>query len=547
MTSWNLLSVERPLRAPGPASGAPSGAGESSAPAHLPHQVASCGRVIAFGLLLFFLHVFCMLYRYGHRPPAPVIGDEVTINDPAIALSRGQGLVAPSFKDSVFGFDKLYAHFPPVYAYVESLAFRTMGVSSYSLRLTTTLTDILAAAVFMLFLYWLWRRGLVDIGTAAFAAMFYTLNASVIALHRIARMEPLVELSSLIALWCALAAIESMWSRGAHHSVAFSVAACMASGIAFVTHPEALTAVLPVLLLVGMRRGVTWPGRLLYLCIFVATPAAVWVAAYGSRSIEALQEMWRVVRFTPGPGVFSFAHQFTREDHRNIGQGMRGSLFVLCLALLVAVVVQWWRLESRGRAGLASETDEIRLSVTRAFALATAISLVLLIWFVGASISRYEVMYPVWLLGLALALRGISWSRPTRIIAGLAAAIIGAEIVAAAGYLWRPEASPVDLDPHRFDAILAQIPRGDSVAATPMLWLAFEQQNRPFTLLYWRYDGREKWKQENGGDPLKQFDAVVVDESFIDDYRDDVPYASQGRREYRYVVGSDVVHLFLPR
>jgi hypothetical protein len=77
-----------------------------------------------------------MLYRYGELPSAPVIGDEVTINDPAIALSRGQGLRAPSFGGSAFGFDLLYAHFPPVYIWTESLVFRGFGVSVFLLRLT---------------------------------------------------------------------------------------------------------------------------------------------------------------------------------------------------------------------------------------------------------------------------------------------------------------------------------------------------------------------------------------------------------------------------
>src|SRR5215472_16643558 len=44
-----------------------------------------------FCSLLLLLHSASMLYRYGELPSAPVIGDEITINDPAIALSRGQG------------------------------------------------------------------------------------------------------------------------------------------------------------------------------------------------------------------------------------------------------------------------------------------------------------------------------------------------------------------------------------------------------------------------------------------------------------------------
>ena len=38
--------------------------------------------VLYLCLVLLLLHSTCMLYRYGNLPSAPVIGDEVTINDP---------------------------------------------------------------------------------------------------------------------------------------------------------------------------------------------------------------------------------------------------------------------------------------------------------------------------------------------------------------------------------------------------------------------------------------------------------------------------------
>jgi 4-amino-4-deoxy-L-arabinose transferase-like glycosyltransferase len=151
-------------------------------------------------LFLLLLHTTCMLYRYGDLPPAPVIGDEVTINDPAIALSQGRGLIAPSFGGSSFGLDHLYGHFPPIYIWVESLAVRALGVSAYSLRLTTTVMGVLACAVFLFTTWCLCRWKLADPVTAGFAACLYALNASVIALHRIARMDSMVEFFALASL-----------------------------------------------------------------------------------------------------------------------------------------------------------------------------------------------------------------------------------------------------------------------------------------------------------------------------------------------------------
>src|SRR5882757_10973380 len=167
-------------------------------------------------LVLLFLHSTCMLYRYGNLPSAPVIGDEVTINDPAIALSRGQGLSAPSFGGNPFGLDHLYAHFPPVYLWTESLVLRALGVSVYSLRLTTTVMGILACAIFLFIMWCLCRWKLADPVTASFAACLYTLNASVIALHRIARMDSMVELFALTSLFFALAGIFCRFGSSIH-------------------------------------------------------------------------------------------------------------------------------------------------------------------------------------------------------------------------------------------------------------------------------------------------------------------------------------------
>ena len=50
-----------------------------------------------------------------------------------------------------------------------------------------------------------------------------------------------------------------------------------------------------------------------------------------------------------------------------------------------------------------------------------------------------------------------------------------------------------------------------------MLWLAFQHKGRPVTLLYDRFDGREKWLATSNN-PLEQFDAIVVDSSFVDEF-----------------------------
>jgi hypothetical protein len=221
---------------------------------------------------------------------------------------------------------------------------------------------------------------------------------------------------------------------------------------------------------------------------------------------------------------------------------MRAALFFLCLLILGLLLERWvilWR-SQRGIARL-KELDRSRLLLAHVFALATSLSLVLLIWFISASITRYEVMYPIYLLGLVTVLRGVSLNTLSRRIAvGLSTALIVAQILAVAVYFGE-EGEP----PDRFDSIVAMIPSGSRIAVTPKMWLAFVQSGRPVTLLYLGYDGRKLWSKESRN-PLERFDVIVIDESFIDERREYSPLAQAGRIERDFHVGSNVVHVYLP-
>ena len=296
-----------------------------------------------------------MLYRYGQLPVAPVIGDAVIINEPAVALSRGQGLIAPGFRDSAFGLDQLYAHFPPVYIFAESLAFRAFGVSVYSLRLVTTVMGIASAGFFLLLMWCLCQWGLADWGTSSIAACLYTLNATMLVLHRLARMESTVECLALSSLLCVLTGIFSgtgdpssgaksqPWmKRDERRRLIFMLAGAVLAGVSIVTHPEALTALLPTMLLILLAAPVSWRNRAFLLATLGFTPVAIWLGTYGARWKQAIAEMNAIHRYTAPPaGILSFARDFSLETHRNISQGMRATLFVLCLLVLGSILVRW--------------------------------------------------------------------------------------------------------------------------------------------------------------------------------------------------------------
>ena len=245
---------------------------------------------------------------------------------------------------------------------------------------------------------------------------------------------------------------------------------------------------------------------------------------------------------TPQPGILRYAHDFLRKNQPYIGQGMRAALFLLCLLVLVLLLERWvilWRSE-RGITGL-EEPNQNRFLLASVFALAALLSLVFLIWVISASITRYEVMYPIYLLGLVMVLRGVSLTKNGRLIAvGLSTALVLTQLGAIAVYFGEGGDPP-----SRFDSIVATIPPGSRIAVTPKLWLAFVQSGRPVTLLYLGYDGRKLWSTESRN-PLQRFDVIVIDDSFVDERREYSPLAQAGRIERDFHVGTNVVHVYLP-
>lgn len=490
-----------------------------------------------------------MLYRYGQLPVAPVLGDEIIVNDPAIALSRGQGLVAPSFQDSAYGLDKLYAHFPPVYIFAESLAFRKFGVSVYSLRLVTTAMGIAAAGVFLVVMWCLCRWGVADWGTASLAACLYTLNASMLVVHRIARMESTVECLLLSSLLCVFASIflsaEDATGRIQRKRLLFVFAGAVLAGASLATHPEAISSVLPIMLFLLLVAPVSWMARVISLAVLGITPIAIWLAAYGARWKQALAQMNAIHRSAPPPGIFGFGRVFFLEKSRNLAQVSRATLFALCLFILGLLVVRWIALR-KGASGRPEHTEGApsQLLLTGIFAFSTIITLIFLMWFISASVTRYEVIFPVYLAGLVIALRGISLKKPiVRWALVLAIGFIAFQIGATAVYLNKDSDPDVDLAATRFDAMVDSIPQSSRVAVTPMLWLAFQHKGRPITLLYNGFDGKEKWFAANNN-PLVQFDAVVLDSSFVDEFNFYSPYAAQERKKQTVSIRSDVVNLY---
>ena len=82
-------------------------------------------------LCLLALRILACCYAWDRLPLLPTY-DEAIINDPAVAMSRDFGLVAFSY--SGIPIADRYAHFPPLFMFLQAATFRVFGFSALTLR-----------------------------------------------------------------------------------------------------------------------------------------------------------------------------------------------------------------------------------------------------------------------------------------------------------------------------------------------------------------------------------------------------------------------------
>jgi 4-amino-4-deoxy-L-arabinose transferase-like glycosyltransferase len=498
-----------------------------------------------------------MLYRFGSIPNIPVFGDEIVINDPAIALSRGQGLIAPSFTDSSSGIDKLYAHFPPVYIYLQAAVFRVLGVSGHSLRLLTTIFSIAAVVAFLLIVYRLCSYGIMKERTGFFVSCLYALSAPVIILHRISRMESLVELLSLVSLYCALKLIFGRMDRlfgrmdrpgertvpERKTQIWLLLVAAISAGLALASHPEAINAILPAVLIILFAEHVRTSDKFAFAALLVITPAAIWIATYGSQWWAALAQMAYIAKQkAPDPSM----PQFGIDLLKKAGSSEHDLMVFLFFSLTLVVLV--WALVQVGRAVIArkreaSLADRNLLAIEKALAVAVPVTFVILFFLLPASITRYEVIYPIYLLLIAI-LPVPYTNRPAvrpYVTAGVALLIVG-QFLACILYLAQNRSS-AEGPAERYDFVLNCIPDRDKIAASPQLWLALQTRDRPFSLLYPGLDGLENWKRASS-DPLGRFDVILLTDYVKDDLTRYAPLSGIGKEQRDIPIGRRVLRVY---
>lgn len=486
---------------------------------------------IWFSSFLFLLHAALMLIHYGRIPVAPMLGDEVIINDAAISLGTGHGYAATSFAGSAYGIDRLFAHFPPLYPLTESLAIRLFGVSSYSLRLTTTLMSIAASAVFLYLLMRLCRAGVLSWSAARMTGAIYCTFVPLVVLERAARMESMIELLALLSFAAILQATETEKSSRRF----WLVAAGFLAGLSAAAHPEAVAVMVPLgLLAVVMVPGEAW-AKAVSVVVAAVTPVTVWLLTFGRQSGVAWSQFREILHYaTPvNPGIAGWVRYALGATHVS---ELNQSLFLLAIILLILAIPAGYLLVARKL-----PVSSMGRRFGWCFAVVSLFELANMEWGLRTDFRRYIFLFGMLLIGIFItAIGNRPLSRWQRVVGGL---VVAAQLCAAAVYLYPRANRASQMDFERFMPVVDSVPAGASVLTSPSLWLDFRARGMPITLCYKGFDGEEAWAAESA-DPLARFDYVIINES--DAPGGTVPAEEIGRQRTKrvYVIGGDVIDVY---
>jgi hypothetical protein len=490
------------------------------------------GSFVRASIVLLVLHAFLMIYRCGQLPIAPVVPDEVIINDAAISLSRGQGYVASSLTDSKYGLDHLFAHFPPLYPYAESLAFRMFGVSAESLRYTTIVMSIASTVMLFLVLFRVCRAGLLDWSWAKLILALYCTNASLIALERMARMESMIGFLLLGSLWAIVCAATT---RDEHKRWVLMTLAAVTGSLCMAVHPEAITALFLLVPLLLYAVPARWPARVAMAVLCVVVPAAVGVFAFGSQLGHAVVQFLAIARDSMATNPTSGQWFVQALRINDVSRVNRNVLLITIMFLMAVAAVAY------GTVGRRLPLGSLRRRIAVCVALSGTLNILLMVLVLRMDDHRCQFMLGAMLVCVAVSLIGPARLKNWQSAVGWMVVLLQCGVMA---FYLSPRSNRVaDMNPDRYMEVVRQVAAGKSVVATPGLWLDLQEERRPFSLILNGLDGEAAWAKQ-GGDPFARFDVVILENY----YAKDKPWwraeAQAGRTMKSYTVGSVVVDVY---
>lgn len=439
-------------------------------------------------IVLFFVLQFATMWLgYDRLPQLSVVGDGPLIQDPALALARGQGMSAPSFA-GMLNWENIYAHHPPVYLFVQSIMFRIFGFTPFALRSIGILSVMIYTCVSVLIMLKLHQMRLASLKPILIASVFIMFEPMTWYLGRWERMDSLMMVFAMTAFLLVIQGLDNIFKN--RSGQCYVLMAAVLVGLSLATHIQAaaLYVYFGMFMLAMLRHY-----RLRNLIYMGVIPPMVflflWGITYLDKSLEAFIQLKTIADTHSGGWLaamsrFKFGHINTRSFlHYNPVATM-----VTISACVVGWVIVFRQVKSEKKVWDWVKKRENNLLTSLLVALTGA--LLLIVFLLGMNAKRFIMMVPFSMFLFVIVSEKIS-SKLQKKINILLIAASGVSVLVVASYLYILIVSWQSRSPDRYDAMVESVPKDAKVAAVSELWYAFQKRGQALRVIDYygfRYD-----------------------------------------------------------
>jgi len=422
--------------------------------------------VIRIIFSLFILR--CIVVWYGYdRLPLLSNNDEAGINDPAICMSKGYGLVSRGIEGAM-GLEKVFSYYPPVYISFQSLIYKIFGLNTFTLRGPS----IIFFCAYTLLLLLLFRKlrsiGVFDDFSTFWVSLFLLTDPTVLSYAHQGRCESLAILFAIAAFFVLVS------QKGIIYFRRNWIVSAIFVGLSLSTHFEMATIYIVFSIFtvaIQWKRSKWFTVGLISIPLFVT--ALIFVAAHGGRTGEAISQLTIVEKAYHAPGnTFLSGFRvgawikaiFSKQiEQANLVGGF--TMLLVCVAWICVAI------RSLGCVVVNSEKNEYRRKTILLAGLFCCSNLLIIAMFMGSATQRVITILPVALFGMGVALSHLQVPRSSKKLLSICLAVIVLTGIGGNGIYFRKVYREWnERAPRRFEEYAKGFPKNSNIAAAFPWW-----------------------------------------------------------------------------
>lgn len=473
----------------------------------------------------------------GTRLPLFPNGDEVQHQDVALSISEGDGLRAPSYEGT--GIDEFYAHYPPLYFYVQAGVLYLFGINPYSVRFVSFISFVLLNVLFLISFRNFRREGALGGYLVPLIPVLACTEITAFHLARWGRMDMFGNLLGVAGIYFL-----SRYNGDGKTRGLFISSICI--GLSICTHFQFITYYIFLLsyLLIfelgkeEMRRSV----------LVATVPPALFVLGWGwahwGRLLESVDQLLRISEFQGFTGLnvgTSLQYLYDFNAPRFLASG--GPALFLILICWLAALMRYIFEVLYDKEGHVNNRKCITFGVLISFAFFVIAKYVL-----GINIKRsVTILYPS-LIVLAISISGLPdflsrWAR------NAIATVVSVQLLAIVLYVGSVTAEWEERAPEKRMWVKDAIPKESRVAGIPQYWYPFRSVGEEYRIIQMGF-GLDRLYWSNNAHEVKEYDFLILREGhkFINEKIEDFGEVKNWERvDSTRVIGVKHVILKNPR